>query len=81
LGGDYDGTMSLPVGLENVSCYQDLLQELSGRGWSRSDLEALAHGNVLRVMRAVEDGASAVWGCHRVREVHAPDSPTNGSLI
>ena len=60
LGGDYDGTMSLPVGLENVSCYQDLLQELSGRGWSRSDLEALAHGNVLRVMRAVEDGASAV---------------------
>ncbi|GAA4514138.1 dipeptidase [Brevibacterium yomogidense] len=60
LGGDYDGTASLPVGLESVSCYQDLLHELSDRGWSRNDLEALAHGNVLRVMRAVEDGASDV---------------------
>lgn len=62
LGGDYDGTSSLPVGLEDVSCYQDLLHALSDRGWSRSDLEALAHGNVLRVMRAVEDGAEAASG-------------------
>lgn len=62
LGGDYDGTASLPVGLEDVSGYQGLLHELSDRGWSRSDLEALAHGNVLRVMRAAEDGAAARGG-------------------
>ena len=59
LGGDYDGTSTLPDGLGDVSRYQDLLHTLSDRGWSRDDLEAVAHRNVLRVMRAVEDGADA----------------------
>lgn len=57
LGGDYDGTSTLPTGLEDVSRYQDLLHALGDRGWSRDDLEALASRNVLRVMRAAEDGA------------------------
>lgn len=57
LGGDYDGTSTLPTGLEDVSRYQDLLHALGDRGWSRDDLEALAFRNVLRVMRAAEDGA------------------------
>ncbi|SMY12679.1 membrane dipeptidase [Brevibacterium jeotgali] len=57
LGGDYDGAATLPAGLEDVSRYQDLLHALADRGWSRGDLEALAFRNVLRVMRAAEDGA------------------------
>lgn len=57
LGGDYDGTATLPTGLEDVSRYQDLLHALADRGWSRDDLEALATRNVLRVMWAAEDGA------------------------
>ncbi|SLM99033.1 dipeptidase [Brevibacterium yomogidense] len=57
VGGDYDGTAILPTGLEDVSRYQDLLRALADRGWSRADLEALATRNVLRVMRAAEDGA------------------------
>ena len=57
VGGDYDGTAILPTGLEDVSRYQDLLRALADRGWSRADLEALASRNVLRVMRAAEDGA------------------------
>ena len=57
LGGDYDGTATLPTGLEDVSRYQDLLSRLADRGWSRQDLEALAFRNVLRIMRAAEDGA------------------------
>ncbi|MFD4961025.1 membrane dipeptidase [Microbacterium sp. NPDC058389] len=52
LGADYDGTDAMPSGLEDVSRYQDLLQELRRRGWSEPDLGALAHGNVLRVLEA-----------------------------
>ena len=49
LGGDYDGITSLPVGLEDVSCYPRLLAALAERGWSERDLGRLTGGNVLRV--------------------------------
>jgi len=57
LGGDYDGTETYPVGLEDVSGYPRLLAALADRGWSDEDLAKLAGGNVLRVMRDVEAGA------------------------
>lgn len=52
LGGDYDGTDEMPVGLEDVSAYPALLIELRKRGWSEADLRALTHENVLRVLEA-----------------------------
>ncbi|WP_245569927.1 dipeptidase [Acidipropionibacterium thoenii] len=52
IGADYDGTGSMPRGLDDVSHYQQLLAELSRRGWSRADLEAAGHRNVLRVVEA-----------------------------
>lgn len=55
IGADYDGTDSMPTGLDDVSHYQDLLDELRSRGWSEDDLAALANGNVLRVL-AASDG-------------------------
>jgi membrane dipeptidase len=58
LGGDFDGTTALPVGLDDVSGYPALADELRFRGWSRGDLGKLAGANVLRVMRAVEDAAA-----------------------
>jgi membrane dipeptidase len=54
LGGDFDGTSNLPKGLEDVSTYPALLQELSRRGWSEADLRKVAGENALRVMREVE---------------------------
>ncbi len=51
LGGDYDGTPDLPVGLEDVSGYPRLLQALADRGWSETDLAGLTCRNVLRTMR------------------------------
>ena len=62
LGGDYDGTESLPVGLEDVSCYPALLAELADRGWSDDDLSALTSGNILRVLQAAEDVAEPGFG-------------------
>jgi membrane dipeptidase len=54
IGGDYDGTDVLPVGLEDVSGYPRLVAALLDRGWSETDLSALLQGNVLRVMRDAE---------------------------
>lgn len=54
LGGDFDGTEDLPVGLEDVSKYPALLAELSRRGWSEADLRKLAGENVLRALRGAE---------------------------
>jgi membrane dipeptidase len=54
LGSDFDGTRDLPVGLEDVSKYPDLIAELVRRGWSDADLRKLAGGNLLRVMSEAE---------------------------
>jgi membrane dipeptidase len=57
LGGDYDGTSTLPEGLEDVSGYPRLLSALADRGWSDADLGKLTSSNVLRVWRDAETGA------------------------
>jgi membrane dipeptidase len=58
LGGDYDGCDRLPVGLEDVSGYPRLLEELAGRGWSQGELEMLTGRNILRVLRETEEAAA-----------------------
>jgi membrane dipeptidase len=54
LGGDYDGTDELPVGLEDVSKYPNLFAELIRRGWHDDELKKLANGNILRALREAE---------------------------
>jgi len=58
IGGDFDGTEDVPVGLEDVSCYPALLAELLSRGWTEADCAALAGGNLLRVLREAESYAA-----------------------
>ena len=60
LGGDYDGTEQLPLGLEDVTGYPRLLGALADRGWSDDDLARLTSGNILRVMQDAQDGAVAL---------------------
>jgi membrane dipeptidase len=59
LGGDYDGVTNLPAGLEDVSTYPVLFGALLERGWSEEDCAKLAGTNVLRVLRAADDVATA----------------------
>jgi membrane dipeptidase len=59
IGGDFDGSLIWPVGLEDVSSYPVLLAELMARGWTDTDLAALAGGNILRALRAAEAVATA----------------------
>jgi membrane dipeptidase len=54
IGSDYDGTSSLPVGLEDVSTYPALVVELLRRGYTDDEIRKILGLNVLRVMRAVE---------------------------
>lgn len=54
IGGDYDGVGALPEGLEDVSTYPALFQELARRGYSDADLKKIAGENLLRVMREAE---------------------------
>jgi membrane dipeptidase len=54
IGGDFDGSLIWPIGLEDVSGYPLLFAELLARGWADDDLARLAGGNILRVMRAAE---------------------------
>jgi membrane dipeptidase len=57
LGSDFDGIDSTPRGMEDVSKIPDLVRELARRGYSEGDLEKILGGNVLRVMRQVEQVA------------------------
>ena len=58
LGSDFDGITSVPVGLEDVSKFPDLIAELLRRGWTETDIRKLAGLNVLRVLRAAEATAA-----------------------
>jgi membrane dipeptidase len=58
IGGDFDGTTDLPVGLHDVSRYPALFLELRRRGWSEPDLKSLAGANILRALRAAESFAA-----------------------
>jgi membrane dipeptidase len=54
LGGDFDGIITTPDGLPDVSGYPALLAELAERGWSDPDLAQLTWYNALRVLRDTE---------------------------
>jgi membrane dipeptidase len=58
LGGDFDGTSDVTVGLEDVSTYPALFAELLARGWTEPDCAALAGANLLRALRAAESAAA-----------------------
>ena len=60
IGGDLDGVPYAAEGLDSVAGYPLVFAELIRRGWSDTDLAALAGGNVLRVMRGVEATSAAM---------------------
>lgn len=52
IGSDYDGVGSLPIGLEDVTTYPKITEELMKRGYSKKSIEKILGKNVLRVMKA-----------------------------
>ncbi len=51
LGSDYDGIEITPEGMEDISKFHMVLDELRLRGYSESDLAKIASGNFFRISR------------------------------
>jgi membrane dipeptidase len=60
IGSDFDGISSTPVGLEDVSTFPALLEELSRRGWTEEELRKVAGENLLRAWREAETVARRI---------------------
>lgn len=59
IGTDFDGMGSFAIAdLKDASRIPALLDELASRGWTQADLEKLARGNFLRVLRQAESTAA-----------------------
>ena len=52
IGSDFDGVDSLPVGMDDVTKYPLITEELKKRGYSDESIRKILGGNVLRVMKA-----------------------------
>jgi len=55
LGSDYDGVPALPVGLEDVSKFPNITEELLRRGYSETDIRKVLGENVMRAFKKVEE--------------------------
>ncbi len=58
IGSDYDGVSSVPVGLDDVSDYPRLTEELLRRGLSEADVHKILGGNALRALRRAGEVAA-----------------------
>jgi len=60
LGSDFDGIENVPEGLEDASCYPNLIYELLKKGYGEPDLRKICAENFLRVWSGVEKTASTL---------------------
>ena len=58
IGSDFDGIDFTVTGLEDVSKFPNLLEELAKRGWSDTELRKLSGENFLRVLDAADAAAT-----------------------
>jgi len=72
IGSDFDGIGTTPKQLEDVSCYPYITQELLNRGYNREQIHKVLGGNLLRVMRTVEEVA--------LRKANQPASTVEGPV-
>ncbi len=75
IGGDFDGITMVPVGLEDVSTYPALIEELLNRGYSDDEAAKVAGRNLLRVMYEVEAAASRLDASRGPSEARFEDDP------
>lgn len=59
LGSNFDGIVSVPKQLEDVSCFPHVTQELLNRGYKEDAIKKILGGNTLRVLKEIETTASS----------------------
>ncbi|XP_009981483.1 PREDICTED: dipeptidase 2-like [Tauraco erythrolophus] len=78
IGGDYSGAERFPEGLEDVSKYPSLIEELLRRGWNETELKGVLRENFLRVFREVENVRNVI-GLMDVGESEIPQEEVQNS--
>jgi membrane dipeptidase len=76
IGSDFDGIDAWPAGLDDVSCYPRLTEELLNRGYSAADVHKVLGGNVLRAFREAGKVAERLQKTTRP-EVDQPRDPVS----
>ena len=64
IGSDFDGITMWPVGLDDVSSYPRLTDELLRRGYCETDIHKILGGNVLTSLSPGRRGRQAAAGDH-----------------
>ena len=59
-GSDFDGVSDVPIGLEDVSKYPNIIYELLKRDYSEEEIKKICSGNLLRVWGEVEDASKRI---------------------
>ncbi|MEO7523312.1 MAG: dipeptidase [Ferruginibacter sp.] len=54
IGSDYDGTNSVPVGLNDVTKYPLITKALIEKGYNKKEINKILGGNIIRVLKANE---------------------------
>jgi membrane dipeptidase len=67
IGSDFDGITMWPIGLDDVSSYPHLTEELLHRGYSESDVHKVLGANALRAFRQAGEVAK------RLRATRPPE--------
>jgi membrane dipeptidase len=52
IGSDFDGAESYPLGLDSVTDYYKITDELVKLNYSKKDIKKILGGNFIRVLRA-----------------------------
>jgi membrane dipeptidase len=52
IGSDFDGAESYPLGLDSVSDYPKITEELLKLNYTEKDIDKILGGNVMRVLKA-----------------------------
>ncbi|XP_062404561.1 dipeptidase 2 [Sardina pilchardus] len=66
IGGDFDGASDFPEGLEDVSKYPSLIQELLRRSWTEAELAGVLRLNFIRVFEDVERVRDSLKNTHPI---------------
>lgn len=72
LGSDFDGVDSIPRGMEDASKIPNLVIELARRGYKEDDLVKILGGNLLRVMRQIEQVSHQMQAANDVARASRP---------
>lgn len=75
IGTDFDGVPCVPSGLGSYNEFPALTRALLQTGYTADDIKKIYGGNLLRVMRAVEDRAHALSGTPAIETAFTKPRP------